>query len=88
MANNGVRRHTAVKGSIMRRSRMAIVALAVLLSALVMPAQAATKEEFRAYWVDAFGPGLFSVWGYNPVAVDRFNTLYGRTGRPDPLDPQ
>jgi uncharacterized lipoprotein YddW (UPF0748 family) len=33
------------------------------------------------------GYTLASVWGYNPVAVDRFNALYGRTGKPDPLDP-
>ena len=27
-------------------------------------------------------------WGYNPTAVARFNTLYGRTGRPAADDPQ
>ncbi len=27
-------------------------------------------------------------WGYNPVAVARFNAIYGRSGRPAPDDPQ
>jgi uncharacterized lipoprotein YddW (UPF0748 family) len=27
-------------------------------------------------------------WGYNPTAVERFNTLYGRTGMPAPTDPE
>lgn len=26
-------------------------------------------------------------WGYNPVAVERFNALTGRTGKPAPTDP-
>jgi len=31
---------------------------------------------------------LGSTWGYNPVAVARFNARYGRTGQPAPDDPQ
>jgi uncharacterized lipoprotein YddW (UPF0748 family) len=27
-------------------------------------------------------------WGYNKVSVERFNARYGRSGDPDPLDPQ
>lgn len=27
-------------------------------------------------------------WGYNPIAIERFNRLYGRSGKPDPGDPQ
>lgn len=27
-------------------------------------------------------------WGYNPIAVQRFNAEYGRTGKPSPNDPQ
>lgn len=27
-------------------------------------------------------------WGYNPKSVERFNTRYGRTGNPEPTDPQ
>jgi uncharacterized lipoprotein YddW (UPF0748 family) len=30
--------------------------------------------------------GAGNKWGYNPVAVQRFNTQYGRTGKPDPAD--
>lgn len=29
-----------------------------------------------------------SQWGYNPIAIRRFNELYGRTGKPDANDPQ
>jgi len=35
---------------------------------------------------DSNTPG--NVWGYNPVAVERFNKLYGRKGKPAPADPQ
>ncbi len=28
-----------------------------------------------------------STWGYNPVSVARFNAVYGRSGQPDPDDP-
>ncbi|MCX7624682.1 MAG: family 10 glycosylhydrolase [Candidatus Sumerlaeaceae bacterium] len=31
--------------------------------------------------------GSGNVWGYNPVAVSRFNKLYGRSGKPAPNDP-
>lgn len=29
-----------------------------------------------------------NMWGYNPISVARFNTLYGRTGKPAPDDAQ
>ncbi|MGC8741316.1 MAG: family 10 glycosylhydrolase [Candidatus Sumerlaeaceae bacterium] len=31
--------------------------------------------------------GSGNVWGYNPLAVARFNRLYGRSGKPAPNDP-
>ncbi len=35
------------------------------------------------------GSGINSnPWGYHPVAVERFNRLYGRSGTPAPSDPQ
>ncbi len=35
---------------------------------------------------DSSGAG--NVWGYNPVALERFRRIYGRTGKPAPDDPQ
>ncbi|RMH26922.1 MAG: hypothetical protein D6691_07390 [Candidatus Hydrogenedentota bacterium] len=32
--------------------------------------------------------GAGNVWGYHPIAVERFNRLYGRSGKPAPNDPQ
>jgi uncharacterized lipoprotein YddW (UPF0748 family) len=32
--------------------------------------------------------GAGNVWGYNKTAVERFNRLYGRSGKPAPDDPQ
>lgn len=34
---------------------------------------------------DAKGPG--SSWGYNDIAIERFNKLYGKSGKPDRNDP-
>lgn len=31
--------------------------------------------------------GKGNVWGYNPIAIARFNRLYGRSGKPAPNDP-
>ncbi len=32
--------------------------------------------------------GAGNEWGYNPIALARFNKLYGRTGKPSASDPQ
>jgi uncharacterized lipoprotein YddW (UPF0748 family) len=34
------------------------------------------------------GPGAGNQWGYNPISVARFNSLYGRNGKPAVDDPQ
>lgn len=53
----------------MRRGLSVIVMLFVLLGTLVIApvqAQTGTNEEFRAYWVDAFGAGI-----YNEAEIDK-----------------
>src|SRR5438034_1286018 len=124
---------------VMRRAFAFLLILAVLLQPGAPQARAA-QSEFRAFWVDAFGEGIFneveitklvaatkaanlmvrmytsvaanydidglnfdrvrlpdqnlatfpgvSAWGYNPVAVARFQQLTGRVDNPRPDDAQ
>lgn len=59
---------------------------AVLLAALSsLPVRAAEQPEFRAYWVDAFGPGIFNAAEIDKLIADvkaaNMNAIVAQVGR-------
>ncbi len=70
----------------MKRRVFGVVAALVMLLPASLPAAAAEpREEFRAYWVDAFGEGIFTPVEIEELVADakagNFNALVVQVGR-------
>jgi uncharacterized lipoprotein YddW (UPF0748 family) len=69
----------------MQRLMSMVGMLAIVLSALAITPAKAQPSEFRAYWVDAFGPGLFNEAEINKLVADvkaaNMNAIVAQIGR-------